>query len=331
MPALRKTKTLELYDLDGTFNDFDVQAVLDGKGGSPEVVAYLEASARFVRKGVSQLSEEEIHHGIKKAMRQGVLPNRSKTKYWGTFPDTNKNRIPICPAVDHYLLTPHAVRLYLEEKREESRVLQTRIDAFLKDDSWIYPLYKFCSAESLDHAAIDDDARKVLEARLIRRAFVTIFTNSSPKKACTLLKKAGFGDYIKVGGVERGKIGVIGDGRKFQVDPSWQKEGDPRFGDTIDLSEFFDETGAIVDLRRRHFHQVVTGLMASSGASRVWMASDIPELDLYPLANWEEFRPRVAMRINPTSSPESIRATQELLGATIGTRLSDLTGDLEAA
>lgn len=314
--------------MDGTCNNFDVQAVLDGKEGSPEVVAYLEAAASFVRNRFPDLSEEEIYDGIKEAMQQ-VLPNRSKTDYWGTFPDANNGRKRICPAVDHYLLTPHAVALYLKQKKDEDKALQKKIDAFLKDDGWMYPLYKYCSAASLPHASIDEDAIGVLDARLTREALVTIFTNSSTEKAYTLLAKAGFSDRIQIGGVRRGKIGAIGDGLKFQVDENWERESKGKFGDRIDLSEFFGEAEAIVDLRRRNFHRVVASLMDSSGASQVWMASDIAELDLYPLANWSELNPGVAMRTNPTSSPESIRGAQELLKATTGKHLSDLTRDLE--
>lgn len=319
--ALHKPQRLELYDLDGTLNEIDVPGALEGKG-SAEVRFYLEAATRYVAGKVPSLRTEDIFEGIKAGMKE-VFPNRAKLSHWASFPDAQKNRLPICPAVDHFLLTPHAIRNYLSTCEEAKDFLAS---------SWEYDLYKFCSAETLPHAGVDDDAKGALDTRLTQEALMVVLTNSAPSKAVEMLTRAGFGDHLLVGGVQRGKIGVIGDGRKFEVDnlrnvPHSLGKG-TRYGAALDLSAYF-EPGATLQLGRAHYHEIVSNLMEQSRAKNVWMASDIPELDLWPLRNWTRFNPEIAMRRNPTSSPESIRAlTGHSVPFSISSSLSALTADL---
>ena len=131
------------------------------------------------------------------------------------------------------------------------------------------------------------------------------------------------------GGAQRGKIGVIGDGRKFEVDTAWAGPEKTRFGNSLDLSEYFGD-GAVLPLGRHHFHETVLTLMKQSGAEDLWMVSDVPELGLWPLLNWPEFRAQIAMRRNPTSSQESITAlTGSSIPLSISRRLSVLTDALK--
>lgn len=327
--GFQQSRILELYDLDGTLNEIDVPGALEGKG-SPEVVEYLNAAARFVCNELPSLKgqEADVLEGIKEGMRT-IFPDRSKLKNWASFPNTQKVNTPVCPAVDHYLLTPHAIRAFLSSRLlslEASSPTAKEIQTFLGRD-WQYPLYKFCSAATLEYAAIDEDARTTLDRRLTADALTVVLTNSDTAKARLMLTKAGFGDHLEIGGAKQGKIGVIGGARKFEVDPTWEGPENSRFGKSVDLSAFF-ESGAVLDLRRKHFHDTAAGLMEASGARKLWMASDIPELDLWPVANWTDFEPEVVMRRNPTSSKQSIMAMVRSVPFRVSDRLSVLTDDL---
>ncbi|MBI4126068.1 MAG: hypothetical protein HY465_01100 [Deltaproteobacteria bacterium] len=337
MTRLRATETAEFFDLDGTCNHLDIQAILDGHQGSPEVTVYLAAAADFLLREIPQLphTSEELLNLFKEQLRNDVFPKRSQHQWWATFPSVQREMVPICPAVDHYLLTPHAIRRVLEKEVQRAAVsttLQWTITTFLSSGHWEYSLFKFCSEASLPHATIEEDAIAIFENRLCKNALVSIFTNSATQKARTMAEKAGFGSYLIEDHFERGKLAIIGDGKKFMVDREWPQECKPkemRFGDTVDLSRYFGEKDAIVDLRRRPFYERIKTLMHECGAKRSWMVSDIATLDLFPFANWLEFEPRVAMRTNPTSSPEEVLAARELLNATIGKNLPEITMDLE--
>ncbi len=328
---MRQTEVLELFDLDGTCNEEDLGAVCEGRDMPPEIEAYLIAAAEFLNQKLG-ISTEIALSGIKEEIKE-VFPKRSKHEFWGTFPSANGQSMRICPAVDHYLLTPHAVEAFLNSllaTETPQGVLSQKIQDFFRQD-WRYPLYKFCSAASLPYASIDPDAVGVLESRMSRGALAAIFTNSATSKAEDMLDRVGIkADRRVINGVERGKIGVIGNGRKFEVDTEWSEPNiSKRFGDHLDLSSAFGEPGVVIDLRRRHFHRTTSDLMESSGARSVWMASDIAELDLFPLMNWRDLNPRVVMRTNSTSSQESIGATCSLLNARVGHSLSSISDDLE--
>ena len=181
--ALGQSNTLEIFDLDGTCNEIDVAGALEGKG-SAEVRVYLEAAARFVAAKIPSLNEAEVFDGIKAAMKV-IFPDRAKFENWASFPTADKNTTRVCPAVDHFLLTPLAVKAYLSTCPEAK--------PFLESD-WKNDLYQFCSNASLPHAEIDDDAKGALDDRLSRDALMVILTNSKPSKALQMLKKAGYSE-----------------------------------------------------------------------------------------------------------------------------------------
>lgn len=106
MPAHSPSNTLELYDLDGTLNSIDVPGALDGNG-SPEVKEYINAAVTFLIMHIPELkgTEDNVLRKIQKGMEL-TFPKRSQLKYWAIFPNTDKQQTKICPAVDHYLLTP---------------------------------------------------------------------------------------------------------------------------------------------------------------------------------------------------------------------------------
>lgn len=330
--SLAQTETLEIFDMDGTGTDLDVRAALEkAKGASEEILAYFEAAAFFVADKIEGLTQEKVLNGIKAKMLGEVFPNRSRYDYWATFLDTRGKVVSICPAVDHFLITHQGVRLYLEELEQEEgeSVLGKNVREFLANPVWKDEMFLFANGIAEGKAQLTDDAKAVLEARLIREALIVVLSNSSTRKAKDVLKRAGFGDKLKIDGIERGRIGIVGTARKGIVDPGWKHEGG-RFGDFVDLRKFYEDPRAVIDLRRREYYEKVAALMEASGASGVWMASDIAELDLFPLLNWKEFNPRVAMKSNNGSSTQSIVALSSLApGTKISDRLSELTEDLE--
>ncbi len=318
--------TLELYDLDGTMIDIDVERGLD-KQSNDEVQHYFIAAAQFVADQTG-LDADEVFEGMKVAMLGDIFPNRAKFENWASFPAIDKTPVKVTPAVDHYLLTPRAIELFLnrrlaqEQQEDQQSPVVTKIREFLAED-WKFSLYSFASEASLPHSHISEDAIAVIEDRLRNNALATVFTNSSAAKAETLLAKAGFfGERFVSGNVERGKIGAIGGAAKFEVDTSLSSDRA-----LLDLSNFYGEE-VILDLRRRRFRERVDGLLSSTGAERIFMATDIPELDLYPLRAWYGDRIINAMKTNQASAPESIAAARALLNARISDKLSDLVAVL---
>lgn len=309
--------TLELYDLDGTMNRIDVLAALEGQSND-EVQHYIVAAAEYVAEKVG-LSTDEVFVGIKTAMLVEVFPNRAKFENWASFPAADKTPVKVTPAVDHFLLMARAVEVFLQNRLSQEGDKENELTRKIKDflaQSWGYPLFAHASEVALPHSHLSEDACSVIEDRLRAQALAVIFTNSSTSKAVALLKKAGFGDRISVGAVERGKIGAIGGAAKFQVDTSLPP-------DEIDLAEFYGP-GAVLDLRRRLFREGVDNLMQATGANRVAMFTDVPELDSYPLNRWYGDRAIHGMKTNPVSAPEGIAAARQLLRAAISDDLSEL-------
>lgn len=314
---------LHLVDLDGTVNDIDIRLAFERRG-SPEVAAYIHGAAKFVSERTG-LPEEEVLTGLKQTILHDVLPYRTQYDYWGTFPMSDGRPAKICPAVDHYLLMYAAVPIFLwrrilEEDARSDTV--ARIYAFL-DSNWKYPLFSFASDCALPHAEIEADAVGALQEILRRNEFVAIVTNSSTRKAEDLLKQAGFGDRLEVGGVSRGKIGVMGDAMKFQIDPNLPKDGQ-----IIDLSGYFGFPEAKVDNRRRVFRTRMRQLFTAVGAGEIIVYSDIPELDNYPLAAEFGERARHGMKLNPTSVDASVDAAMAVLYAATSRKLSELVKKL---
>ncbi len=314
-------KRLELYDVDGTLNTIDVLAALEGRGGL-EIQHYLIAAADLVAEKTG-LPQTEVFDGIKAAILE-IFPNRMNARYWGKFPATDGMLVPICPAVDYYLLVPPAIELFLKSRlaEETDEAAKTKINTFLRS-SWRYPLYKAGSAAASPYEHIEGDAVGVLEGRLRKNALLALITNSATDKVIALLRRAGFERYIKLDGVERGRIGVVGDAKKFQVDVSIPRSPTSHF-DLYGCGSHPVE----IDLRRTTYRRRVAGLMAQCGAEEVFMATDIPELDAYPLEAWYGNHAMHGMKINPTSAPQSIVAAAINLRARISDRLADLVRDL---
>lgn len=322
--------TLHLLDLDGTLNDFDILGVIEGNDSAcPEVAAYLRANAEIVSHEITGLSADEILAGIKRFMLVAIYPSREKVENWATFPTAQggQEKEKICPAVDHYLLTPLALQAYLlDVKAKAGKVASVtrEIDKFLNESgNWVNRIYQHGSSVAMKHADIDDDSAEVIEGMLRRDRLVAIFTNSNARKAIDMANRKGFDGRLVGDTVERGKLGIVGDGMKWKVDKSWEVPAPSRFGDRLDVSAEFGEP-AVFDLRRRVFHGKVVKLMEQSGASEVFMASDIVGLDLAPLANWSSFNPSVGMRRNSVSSAAEIRLVTERLNGRVGTRLSEI-------
>lgn len=315
---------LELYDLDGTMNDIDVESGLAGESGD-EVQYYFIAAAEFVAEKTG-LSADEVFGGMKVAMLGDVFSDRAKWENWASFPAVNKSPVRVAPAVDHYLLTPRALEVFLNKRLIQEGDLDNELTRSIKGflaSNWKYPLYVHASEVSLPHSHVNDDALRVIEDRLRKNALATVFTNSSAAKAEDLLRRAGFGNRVVSGSVERGKIGVIGGAAKYEVDHSLAVDGRAQ----IDLSDFYGP-GTVLDLRRKRYQDRVAALMSSTGARRVAMFTDIPELDSYPLQAWYGDKAIHGMKTNQSSAPESVNAAQELLGAKVSAKLSDLVVDL---
>lgn len=313
---------LELYDLDGTLTTTDAIGALEGRHDD-EVFHYIVAAAEFIGRELG-LPIQEAFQEIRRILISQVFPARAKPEFWGTFPASDGTKIPISPAVDHYLLTAQAVRVFLEKRLQQENPGSEafrKIQEFLATD-WEYPLFKFASDISLPYGHLDDDAIGVLQQRLGSNALAAIFTNSSIERAEALLRKAGLQARIEKDGITRGKIGVMGNAMKFQVDPSLPEGPDTH----IDLLPFWMDIK--LDLRRRVYREKVEALMRTLGTTEIFMATDIPEIDLYPLRAWFGHSAILAMKTNPSSAPESITAAQALLNAKISPQLSELTRDL---
>lgn len=322
--------TLHLLDLDGTLDDFNILGVINGDDSAcPEVAVYLRANAEIVSREITGLSADEILAGIKRFMLQAIYPSREKVENWATFPTAQEGqeKEKICPAVDHYLLTPLALQAYLldvKAKAGKMAPVTREIDTFLNESgNWVNRIYQHGSSVAMEHACIDDDSAGVIEGMLSRDQLVAIFTNSRPGKAIDMAKRKGFSGRLVENTVKRGSLGIVGDGMKWMVDKSWQVPAPSRFGDILDVSAEFGES-AIFDLRRRVFHGKVVELMEQSDASEVFMASDIVGLDLAPLANWSPLNPSVGMRRNSVSSAAEIKLVTERLDGRVGTRLSEI-------
>lgn len=178
-------------------------------------------------------------------------------------------------------------------------------------------MFAYASNASLSHTSMEQDAINALEERVRNNALIAIFTNSSPEKARDMLTRAGFGSRIINDSVEAGKIGAIGYGKKWWVDTSLPT-------DNVDLSRYFKPDQINLDLRRGEYKKKVDALMAHTGANKVAMFTDIPELDSYPLRAWYGDRALLGMKTNPVSAEESIHAASEILNMEISNKLSVL-------
>lgn len=315
---------LELYDADGTLNTIDIEHALDG-AHDDEVSRYLVAASEFIAEKTT-IPQSHVHAELGRIIRDTVFPRRTELQYWATFPTADKQgSMPIAPAVDHFLLVAGAAREFLARALSDAPVgseTARKIEEF-SSSPWAYPLFKHASDASLLYASMDDDAIAAIDERLSRNALAALFSNSSTVKAVTLLSRGGFGKFITADGrIERGKIAAIGNGEKFQVDASVSAIP----SSSVDLRPF--GLPVELDLRREAYRKKVAILIAQTGAKEIFMASDIPEMDLYPLRAWYGELAHLAMKTNPTSAPESINAARELLHAQISSQLSELTRDL---
>lgn len=309
---------LHLVDLDGTANTIDIKAALEGRG-CPEIHHYILAAADFVAKE-TDLPKKTVFDGLKTSILTQVYPQRDQYQYWGSFPSTTDEPVKIVPAVDHFMLVIAAVPLVLKDelvKAGQNTPTGNKIKTFL-ESKWVHPLFKFSSDASLPHAEIEEDAREALEDILSRDELVAILTNSSPEKARILLERAGFGDRIQAGGVDSGKIGAIGNTRKFQVDLT-----QPTEGAFLDLSPYFGFQ-VHLDLRRRVFRGLVRKLVEETRVQAIRVYSDMPEMDIFPLAAEFGTQARHGMKLNPCSVEGSIRAARALIGTVTENSLSAL-------
>lgn len=317
-------RVLELVDLDGTTNTLDVRGALENNEDG-EILAYVRAASEFVAKsiGLDEKDYDEVFEGIKGAMLADVYPNRARLAYWGTFPMGDGGApMPVTPAVDHMQLTKPAVEIYLK-MRMDSEPAESDAAKKIRDflsGSWGFDMFAHASKASLDKTHIEQDAVVALESRLSKDALIAILTNSSPEKATSMLRRAGFGDRIVENGVERGKIGSIGNGRKW-----WVNTGLP--ASSVDLSRYYPDNIQL-DIRRGDYKKLVAALMAGVDADEVAMFTDIPELDLYPLREWYGNNARLGMKTNPVSAPESISAAKGILGASVNSKLSALMAEV---
>lgn len=314
------SNTLELVDLDGTTNTLDLQASLDEREG--EIFHYFVGAAQhiadFLNGDDNLIDVSDIFEGIKVASISVIFPERAHLKNWGTFPNSEKVQVPVTPAVDHMQVLKPAAAHYLRDLQSglsPGELLYQRIDQFFARD-WGFGLFKAGSSASLPHTNMEEDAITALDRALVNERLITIFTNSAPEKAAAMLGRAGFEDRIVKDRVEKGKIGAIGWAKKWLINTDLPS-------DSVDLSEYYPDQISL-DLRRGVYHDRVTELMESTGADRVAMYTDIPELDLYPLWRWFGDRARLAMKTNPMSAPESIAAAEGIMQADVSDRLSDL-------
>ncbi|GEM_PF-4473552 len=289
----------DFFDADGTLTEIDMEGALAGRPGTGEVQRYFESAVTFAAQKTG-MAVREVDERLRALILGEVFPNRAHPDYWGKLQADQ----PTSPAVDHFLLIEAAVR---------------RLDPIFKQPGQTTELYRTASAAAHEHAVIEDDAIGVLGNILSRNGIVGITTNSSTKKIDDMLRRAGFGAYITHDQIAPGRIGVIGDAFKFEVDPTMPDSP----SEHADLSPFY---GADIrlDLRRRIFRERVRKACREAGITVVRYISDIPELDLYPMKAEFGDGLRCAMRWNPTSADETAEAVRSILGAPVGTQLSKL-------
>lgn len=331
MATEKQDDTLNIYDLDGTLSQLGIKETLEQRpGSSMEIQTYFMAAMDYICKALPELKKNDVYDGVKAKALQVVLPNNGNTEYWGRFSSVQNKSVPICPAVDHFLVTASAATLYLQEilvREGEESLLGQKIKGCLSNPEFTDKMFLSANAAAINHSKMDEVGIEVIDRSLSRNALAVVMSNSSNTKASTMLDRAGFGGRIVNDRAQRGKIGVVGSAMKWQVDEEWRPEG-TKWGNSVDLSKFHGN-GAALDLRRRKFHDRVRDLVNDSGASGVTMASDIVELDLLPLANWPEFSPQLALRTNSNSVAGSTRAAVELCEARVGENLAEILREME--
>lgn len=290
----------DLFDADGTLNEIDIEGALAGRPGTEEVQYYFRAAVRFAAEKTG-ISRGEVDERLRALILGEVFPQRAHPDFWGKLQADR----PTSPAVDHFLLIEAAVRR-LHPVFNATPGLTTE-------------LYRAASGAAHKHAAIDDDAKGILDDLLTQNRIVGITTNSSTKKIDDMLIKAGLERFILHDHLAPGRIGVIGDAFKFAVDESMPDS--PK--EHLDLSLYYG-AGIQLDLRRKVFRERVKQACTEAGITEVRYISDIPELDLYPMHAEFGDRLRCAMKWNPTSSDETAEAVRAVLNAPVGTQLSRL-------
>ncbi len=303
---------LHSIDLDGTTNTIDMLGALEGRS-CPEIQSYLFHAANFVGQQTGISSAKVLKH-LRKIILEAVYPQRDQYEHWGSFPSSDKTLVKITPAVDHFMLIRSAIEIYLKAQRQTRRIQQ-----FLATD-WAYAVFKSASDSSMQDAQMDPDAIEAIDGLLTRDELAVILTNSDVKKAELMLRKAGFGSRMALESVTPGKIGAIGGARKFEVDVTQPAE-------SVDLSPYFGFPVQL-DLRRRRLVETVRGLVEATGADRLCVYTDMPEMEGYPLAKEFGERARHGMKLNPCSVEGSVRAARELIGAVTSDRLSVLVEQL---
>jgi hypothetical protein len=320
------TKELKLVDLDGTLTTPNIIAVLnEHPEQSPDVEAYIQAAAEFVSKEISELKQENVYKSIIKIIKENVIPKRAKKKLWAKFRNTQGKPEPICPPVDHFLMVQSAVLIYLKaiwkQQKDKENSVSRNIIKFIEANKYIGPLFDYSRKASISYEKIDSDAIDGLDEALEREDLIAILTNSSNKYAQDLLEPI-FRERIIMGEAKPGKLGIIGDAKKYQNDPNWDIAG-PRWGNSLDLTHFFNEE-ITLSLQRKALHDLVQKVMEECGAERVHMIGDIPELELFPISNFPEFKARISMRETESSAEESIIAVIRLCKASVSKKVSDL-------
>lgn len=327
--SVAQSRVLRLYDLDGTLTT----PSLTSREGS----AYRAAAARHVatRLPMGSFRVEDIESGVARAIDETVFPARHLPKFWAKFATTQQALAAICPCVDHYLLTQFGTQVYLAQIAAAVGAhdpVRSAITTFLADPQWANRMYGVAAKAAESFAEMDDDARTALEAELTHgNRYAAIFTNSSLGKARGIVARAGLERFVVENQLRRGKLGLIGDGRKAVVDEAWPRSlnVDTRWGTSVDVTEYFGEPIA-VDLRRRAFYERVAALVQEIEAAAVAMVSDIGALDLVPIANWTAFRPTVVMRRTPMSVAHEERMVAELLGGHVVGTFSQALACLDA-
>jgi hypothetical protein len=322
-------KELTLIDLDGTLTSPNIKAILDGQPEkSPEVEVFIQAAAEFIAKEIPQLKQENIYKNIIKIIRDNVFPKRAKKNIWAKFQNTQGKPEPICPTVDHYLMVQSAVLIYLnaiwKQQSENKNSVSRNILKFIEGNKYMSPLFNYSRQASIPYEKIDDDAIDGLDEAMIKGNLIAVLTNSSNKNAQELLEPI-FRERIILGKAKPGKLGIIGEAKKFENDPIWDLDG-TKWGNSINLTEFFHESISL-NLQRKAFHDLVQKVMEECGAERVHMIGDIPELELFPISNFPEFKARIGMRETESSAEESIRAIIKLCKADVSKNVSDLLID----
>ncbi|MBI4127367.1 hypothetical protein HY463_01535 [Candidatus Peregrinibacteria bacterium] len=316
-------KTLEVLGGDGVLTNVDIVGALE-HSNPPELRHYFVRAAQFIHERTG-LELQMTFDGIKAAILEDIFPNRGNVEYWHEF----GQGVKIAPAVDHMLITPFAVRKFLNKilhSLAPSHPIHKKISAMLSEEGspWEDEMYQFASEKFWDQAIMDPDAIEAIDYALEQDNPIVVATNSAAEKIVKLLLHSGKFPENRIirNAVAPGKIGIYEDVRKYEV--NFREPHMP--GSRMNLKPF--GVPVTLDLRRSAYRDALSRIWEESGAALMDVIDSIPEF-LAPvpfLLGEEEIDQTVFLKLRRTSNTTLAQTNlARALKANISGKLTRLT------